>query len=141
MKINHYNQHSWAYTQIIPFICVSIATKERGIYVSFGWLRWCCVVGIVRGMKPAAELEKEKEDEPKLSGTAKNQPEADLEAEFERFLNDVEGAPRMYHSDEQIEWGKDIARHFAEWGRTQKPSPQPKGNTDEFDDYNPALLG
>lgn len=43
-------------------------------------------------------------------------PEADLDAEFERFLNDVEGVPRMYHSDEQIEWGKDLARHFAEWG-------------------------
>lgn len=38
----------------------------------------------------------------------------DLKEEFNRFL-DEEGVPRMWHSDEQMEWGMDIARHFAEW--------------------------
>lgn len=40
------------------------------------------------------------------------QPEVDFEKEFNDFLNNVEGVPRMWHSDEQIKWAKDIARHF-----------------------------
>jgi len=40
------------------------------------------------------------------------QPEVDLEKEFEDYLNNMEGQPRIWHSDEQIEWAKDIARHF-----------------------------
>lgn len=44
------------------------------------------------------------------------QPEVDLEEKFNDFLDNVEGVPRMWHSDEQIEWGKDIARHFFELG-------------------------
>lgn len=40
------------------------------------------------------------------------QPELDLDKEFNDFLDNVEGMPRMWHSDEQLEWGKDIARHF-----------------------------
>lgn len=44
------------------------------------------------------------------------QPEVDLEEKFNDFLDNVEGVPRMWHSDEQIEWGKDIARHFYELG-------------------------
>lgn len=44
------------------------------------------------------------------------QPEVDLEKEFNIFLDSVEGAPRMWHSDEQMEWGKDIAKHFLELG-------------------------
>lgn len=40
----------------------------------------------------------------------------DLEKEFNNFLDDVEGVPRMWHSDEQIEWGRDIAKHFFELG-------------------------
>ena len=40
----------------------------------------------------------------------------DLEEEFNNFLDNIEGVPRMWHSDEQIEWGKDIARHFFELG-------------------------
>lgn len=43
----------------------------------------------------------------------------DLEEEFNRFLDEEEGVPRMWHSDEQMEWGKDIARHFAEWKERQ----------------------
>jgi len=43
----------------------------------------------------------------------------DLTEEFNRFLNNVEGMPRMWHPDEQLEWGKDIARHFAQWQREQ----------------------
>ena len=43
----------------------------------------------------------------------------DLEEEFNRFLDEEEGVPRMWHSDEQMEWGKDIARHFAEWQKQQ----------------------
>lgn len=43
----------------------------------------------------------------------------DLEEEFNRFLDEEEGVPRMWHSDEQMEWGMDIARHFAEWQREQ----------------------
>ena len=38
-----------------------------------------------------------------------------LAEEFNRFLDEEEGVPRMWHSDEQMEWGMDIARHFAEW--------------------------
>ena len=42
--------------------------------------------------------------------------EVDLEKEFESFLDNIEGVPRMWHSDEQIEWAKDIDRHFFELG-------------------------
>lgn len=45
--------------------------------------------------------------------------EEDLEKEFNRFLDEIEGTPRMYHSEERIEWGKDIAHHFAEWQKEQ----------------------
>ena len=38
--------------------------------------------------------------------------EADFEKEIEDYLDNVGGQPRMWHSDEQIEWAKDIARHF-----------------------------
>lgn len=40
----------------------------------------------------------------------------DLEKEFEDYLDNIEGQPRMWRPDEQIEWVKDIAHHFAEWG-------------------------
>ena len=47
--------------------------------------------------------------------------EVDLDKEFEWFLDEVEGVPRMWHPDEQIEWAKDIAKHFYELGlKTQK---------------------
>ncbi len=46
--------------------------------------------------------------------------EVDLDKEFEWFLDEVEGVPRMWHSDEQIEWAKDIAKHFYELGLAQK---------------------
>lgn len=42
--------------------------------------------------------------------------EVDLEKDFNDFLDNVEGMPPMWHSDEQIEWGKDIAKHFFELG-------------------------
>ena len=42
--------------------------------------------------------------------------EVDFEKEFKRFLNEVEGVPRMWHSGEQIEWAKDLAKHFLELG-------------------------
>jgi len=42
--------------------------------------------------------------------------EVNLEKEFNNFLDNIEDVPRMWHSDEQIEWGKDIARHFFELG-------------------------
>ena len=43
----------------------------------------------------------------------------DLEVEFNRFLDEVEGVPRMWHSEEQIEWAMDVARHFAIWQKQQ----------------------
>ena len=43
----------------------------------------------------------------------------DLEVEFNRFLDEVEGVPRMWHSDEQTEWALNIARHFAHWQKEQ----------------------
>ena len=42
--------------------------------------------------------------------------EVDLEKELKSFLDNIEGVPRMWHSDEQIEWAKDIAKHFFELG-------------------------
>lgn len=42
--------------------------------------------------------------------------EVDLDKEFNSLLDNLEGMPRMRHSDEQIEWGKDIAEHFLELG-------------------------
>ena len=49
------------------------------------------------------------------------QPEMDLEKEFNNFLDNIEGVPRMWHSDEQIVWAKSIAKHFFEFGiRTRK---------------------
>ena len=44
----------------------------------------------------------------------------DLEKEFKDFLDNIKGMPRMWHSDEQIEWGKDIAKHFFELGLNVK---------------------
>ena len=62
-------------------------------------------------------------------------PEADFQAEYERYMEShLSGHPATLNLI-------DFARHFAEWGRTQKPSPQPKGNTEEFDDYDIALNG
>ncbi len=49
-----------------------------------------------------------------------NMKDVDLEKEFEWFLDEVEDVPRMWHSDEQIEWAKDIAKHFYELGLAQK---------------------
>ena len=43
----------------------------------------------------------------------------DLEVEFNRFLDEMEGVPRMWHSDEQTEWALNIARHFAHWQKEQ----------------------
>lgn len=48
------------------------------------------------------------------------QQDMNLEKEFNVFLDNIEGAPRMWHSDEQIEWAKDIARHFYELGKNSK---------------------
>ena len=48
------------------------------------------------------------------------QQDINLEKEFNVFLDNIEGAPRMWHSDEQIEWAKDIARHFYELGKNSK---------------------
>ena len=42
--------------------------------------------------------------------------DVDLEKEFESFLDNIEGVPRMWHSDEQIVWAKDIAKHFFKLG-------------------------
>ena len=42
--------------------------------------------------------------------------EVNFDKEFERFLNEVEGVPRMWHSGEQIEWAKGLAKHFFELG-------------------------
>lgn len=42
------------------------------------------------------------------------------EKEFEDYLDNVEGQPRVWHSDEQMEWAKDIARHFFELGRNAR---------------------
>lgn len=43
----------------------------------------------------------------------------ELEAEFNHFLDETEGNPRMWHSEEQKEWALDIARHFANWQKKQ----------------------
>lgn len=65
-----------------------------------------------------------------ITSHQQEQQEVDLEKEFNDFLDNVEGVPRMWHSDEQIEWAKDIARHFYELGR--------KDATSKFDEieYN-----
>jgi hypothetical protein len=55
-----------------------------------------------------------------LDSIPKEEPASeDLEEEFNRFLDEEEGVPRMWHSDEQMEWAKDIAHHFAEWQKEQ----------------------
>lgn len=51
--------------------------------------------------------------------TITEEHDEDLEEEFHRFLDEEEGVPRMWHSDEQMEWGKDIAHHFANWQKQQ----------------------
>lgn len=43
----------------------------------------------------------------------------DLNKEFNRFIVNEEGVPRFLSYEKQIEWGLDIARHFAEWQREQ----------------------
>ena len=57
--------------------------------------------------------------------------DVDLEKEFDSFLDNIEGVPRMWHSDEQIEWAKDIARHFFELGLS---IAQPHINIPNIDD-------
>lgn len=57
-------------------------------------------------------LQQEQPDFP----TIVEQPEVDLEKEFNNYIDSVEGVPRMYHSDEQIVWAKSIAKHFFELG-------------------------
>ena len=42
--------------------------------------------------------------------------EVDLEKEFEWFLNEIEFVHHMRLSGEQIEWVKNIAKHFFELG-------------------------
>lgn len=56
----------------------------------------------------------------------------DFEKEFNRFLDDVEGVPRMWHSDEQMEWGMDIARHFANWQKEQDIRDMLKSDETDF---------
>ena len=51
-----------------------------------------------------------------IASLQQEQPEVDLEKEFNNFLDNVEGVPRMWHSNEQIEWVKEIAKHFYELG-------------------------
>lgn len=50
-----------------------------------------------------------------INSMQKESVSEDLEEEFDHFLTDVEGTPRMWRSEEQQEWGKSIARHFANW--------------------------
>lgn len=42
--------------------------------------------------------------------------DVDLEKEFNNFLDNVEGTPRIWHSGEQLMWGLNIAKHFFELG-------------------------
>lgn len=56
------------------------------------------------------------EDFVDIYGKKDSEELSDLEKEFESFLDNIEGVPRMWHSDEQIEWAKDIAKHFFELG-------------------------
>lgn len=58
----------------------------------------------------------------------------DLEVEFNRFLDEVEGVPRMWHSEEQIEWAMDVARHFAIWQKQQIMKEAINGEV--FDNYD-----
>ena len=58
-----------------------------------------------------------------------------MEEEFNRFLDEVEGVPRMWHSDEQMEWGKDIARHFAKWQKQQMMKDAVEGYVSLCHDY------
>ena len=55
-----------------------------------------------------------------INSLQKEQPEVELEKEFEDYLGNMEGQPRMWHPDEQIEWAKDIARHFYELSKNSK---------------------
>ena len=58
-------------------------------------------------------------EEPGFGCEANFTTKEELEKEFSRFLDNVEGTPRMWHSDEQMEWALDIARHFANWQKKQ----------------------
>lgn len=58
-------------------------------------------------------------EEPGFGCEANFTTKEELEKEFNRFLDNVEGTPRMWHSDEQMEWALDIARHFANWQKKQ----------------------
>lgn len=50
--------------------------------------------------------------------------EVDLDKEFNNFLDNVEGVPRMWRSPEQIEWGRDIAKYFFELGTKLKQTSE-----------------
>ena len=52
--------------------------------------------------------------------------DVNLEKEFNDFLDNVDGVPPMWHSDEQIEWAKDIARHFYELGLQAQKEVEPQ---------------
>jgi len=60
-------------------------------------------------------LEKEtKESWEKFLGEEKPMSE-DLEEEYKRYLNEISDMHRIWHPYNQIEWGKGIAHHFANW--------------------------
>ena len=50
-----------------------------------------------------------------VSPLQENLANEDIEEEFNRFLDDTEGTPKVRRPEEQLEWGMDIARHFANW--------------------------
>lgn len=51
-----------------------------------------------------------------ITSLQQEQSDVDLEKEIDSFLNEA-GAPFFWcNDDEQKEWCKIIARHFAEWG-------------------------
>lgn len=53
--------------------------------------------------------------------------EVDVEKKFNHFLDNVDGVPRIWHSEEQLEWGKEIAKYFFTLGlNEQKEEPTSK---------------
>lgn len=55
-----------------------------------------------------------------IDSLQQEQQEVELEKEFNDFLDNEEGTPRMWRSDEQIKWARHIASHFYELGLKSK---------------------
>lgn len=82
-------------------------TDEARNFAYYIWMKY---------INPPKVIKVEAVEENLRSANLTDNFEKELEKEFNRFLDNIEGVPRMWHSEEQVNWAKDIAGHFTKWG-------------------------